>query len=343
MTFDNFLLDTFTDHNGGAHSLPASCSIVPDNPEEAADAVVASHIGTCESYIRDVASLIYLCCNKFQTIEEQTRFSKRLEKLCFLSARDAAAPMRLSSKLSMLKKVGQYADLFCDPRVLPFLAPEHSKLYQLALLFEVLDCDAERFLVELERLGSDFTRDDVIACIGKIKAEVQRKEFSADEPVTGHSEPTPDKQPDAIPIDVIAGVVSASDVRVLRREMADPSEFDRLLPRPVLSEGAALVVLAKLSELSVVETRLTPHFGFGRTAHVFVVGNTTSIDLIDQEVLVVATRGKVDCAIPEAPIPASDNPADVALALFGNAERKFQLFDSSETRVGWETLNWSER
>ena len=330
MTFD-----TVGQRASAAHPVP----VVPDNPEEAADAVVSGHVGTCESYLRHVAGLIYLCCNKFQLVEEQTRFSRRLEKLCFLSARDAAAPMRSSSKLSMLRKIGCYADLFCSPSVLPFLAPEHSKLYQLALLFELVGCNTERFVVELEQLGSDFTRDDAITRIAEIKAEMQPQKSATAEQAADDSDTAPTDN-NAIPIDLIVGTIGAKDARVLRRDMADVAELDRLLPRPDLSQSAALVVLTKLSELSVVETRLAPHFGFSRISHIFLVGNAGAIDLIDQQVLVVTTRGKVSCVVPETVISISDNVADIATVLFGDAERKFHLFDDS--KGGWQALEWND-
>ncbi len=196
-------------------------------------------------------------------------------------------------------------------------------------------------IVELERLGSDFTRDDVIARIAAIKAGTQPQEPAAAQQVEGDLEPSPIKA-ETIPLDLVAGAVSANDVRFLRRDMVDPAEFDRRLPRPILSESAALVVLAKLSELSVVETRLLPHLGFSRVSHLFTVGNASAIDLIDQHVLLVATRGKVGCAVPEAAISPSEDPVDVATALFGNAQTRFQLFGSSENRRGWEALKWKE-
>lgn len=334
-------VSVLVDQDGGAQPSLGTSLIVPDNPEEAADAVVSGHVETCESYIRHVAGLVYLCCNKFQAEDERTRFSKRLEELCFLSARDAAAPERTSSKLSMLKKVGKHADIFCGSRVLPFLAPEHSKLYQLALLLELLECDTDRFVSELSWLGSDFTRDDVIARIAGIKSGAPPQEASAEPNPEEHSASSPVAS-DTTPFDLVAGTVTANDARILRRDPVDPAEWDRLLPRPVLSESAALVIITKLSELSVVEMRLAPHFGFSRIEHIFVVGDAGAIDLIDQQVMVVATRGKTDCAVPETSIPTSDSPCDSAVAFFGNAERKFQLFSGSGVRDGWEALRWNE-
>ncbi|MBE0705021.1 MAG: hypothetical protein IH582_17975 [Afipia sp.] len=315
--------------------------IVPANPEDAANAVVSNNIGTCDSFVRHVAHLIYLCFDRFKSGEDLARFSRQLERRGFLSARDAVAPERTSSKLSMLKKVGKHADIFCDPRVLPFLAPEHSKLYQLALLLELLECSTERFVVELKRLGPDFTRDDVMVRIAEIKADTPPQDTSGESDPAEHSASSP-VAGDTIPLDLVAGTVTANDARILRRDPVDPAEWDRLLPRPNLSESAALVVLTKLSELSVVETRLAPHLGFSRTIHVFAVGDTNAIDLIDQQVMVVATRGKTDCAVPEAPIPTSDSPGDSAVALFGNAERKFQLFSDCDAGSGWKALRWNE-
>jgi hypothetical protein len=48
------------------------------------------------------------------------------------------------STLSMLTKIGQYADVILHERIIPFLQPGYSVLYQLALLIEELEASDEQ-------------------------------------------------------------------------------------------------------------------------------------------------------------------------------------------------------
>lgn len=310
------------------------------SPEDAADAIVAEHTTTCEAFLR-VARLVYVYCNHFQSMDEIVRFARQLEKRRFLSTIDGAAPLRPNGKLSMWKKIGMHADVLASPSVIGFLSPEYSKLYQLATLFELCVCDVDRFVVELERLGSNFTRDDVIVRIKEIKSESSSAASPAggDEAEDEHQSAQGNDQTGP---DLVVSDPSAADLRILRTDPVNPDEFDHQLPRPTLAEHAALIVHTKLKDLSIIETRLLPHLGFSRVSHLLVVGASESVDLLEQQVVLVATRGDASCAIPVSAIAPDISVLDAALTLFADAGTKFQLFGAHTRRPGWDIINWSE-
>jgi hypothetical protein len=77
--------------------------------------------------------------------EKLSRLLNALVEKRVLSKTDAELALTAKkSMFSMLTKIGEYADVILHEKIIPFLQPGYSVLYQLALLIETLEANDEQ-------------------------------------------------------------------------------------------------------------------------------------------------------------------------------------------------------
>lgn len=340
---------------------------VTDDPLISAERVAAIYGKATSNYL-DFAEVFNLCWRRFSANEQKVAFLRRLAELGVISSRDAMVLVRPNGMVSMIKKIGENAHWLRRPEILPSLVPELSKLYQIALLREFLNDDFDLTVSKLQTLEPGYTRDEIIdlraaarACGLEENKARDDDAHSIDEVSTSRDHHGPDESGTMIDranfaaatggtitlsaeaasqrFNLVAVRCASRDLRRLRTDFADANELDRLLPRPPLASLSAAVVVARVSDIAVIETRLLPHLGFGRIEHVFAVGNTTGPDLAHQQIALVSIRG-LPCTSPRDSLSSECSPLELATRLFPQAKTKAQLF--CEPVSGWISFGWSE-
>lgn len=356
------------------HRLSAPPGLSPryevntDDPVEAAERVAAFYGKSTEAYIA-FAEALTIWLQRFPSKEKQIPFLSRLAELRVLCQRDVMVLSRPNGMLSMIKKIGENADWLRHHEMLPILLPEPSKLYQIVLLRDDLGGSFDRSLAALQTLEPGYTRDDIIAlrqdakprnaangtsCSGEGRGAARNASFDDERQDRATIEPSDSgravlaassggtvigSDQNLAGYSLVLADMTPADVRLLRTDFADPNELDRLLGRPPLAPEAAIVVLAKVADISVIETRLLPHLGFRRLAHYFSIGETATPDLANYQMALVALRG-LSCTIPNAPFSPTDSPATLARQLFPLAQNNATIFGAAEP--GWASFGWAE-
>lgn len=365
MAVQNTIADRYLN---SVHSVPSLVyEVVTDNPRISAERVAAFYGRPIATYL-DFAEAFVALWLHFSGKEQQIAFLNRLAELGVISGRDPMVLARPNGMVSMIKKIGENVHWLRRSEILPLLVPEPSKLYQIVLLREVLNDDFDLTVSKLRTLEPGYTRDEIIAlrlfanAFGSAEQNAHKGDthdtenlgVSDDSRAPDVSSVAP-RQPlsaaangDTVTrseeiasqtFNLIAVRCDSRDLRRLRTDFADANELDRLLPRPPLASLSALVVAARVSDISVIETRLLPHLGFSRIDHVFAVGNATGPDLAHQQVALVSIRG-LPCTSPHDSLSSEYSPLELATRLFPQAKSKALLF--CEPASGWASFGWSE-
>lgn len=365
MAVQNTIADRYLN---SVHSVPSLVyEVVTDDPRISAERVAAFYGRPTATYL-DFAEAFVACWLHFSGKEQQIAFLDRLAELGVISGRDAMVLARPNGMVSMIKKIGENVHWLRHAEVLPFLVPEPSKLYQIVLLREILNGDVDLIVSKLRTLEPGYTRDEIIALrpLASTFGPTKRRTLvgvssGSDEPgksYDNHGSDTPittlgralsagangntvTRSPEiaARTFDLIAVRCDSRDLRRLRTDFANANELDRLLPRPPLASLSAVVVFARVTDISVIENRLLPHLGFSRIDHVFAVGSPTGPDLADQQIALVSIRG-LPCTLPREVLSTESSPLEMATRLFTKTKSKAQIF--GDPASGWTSFGWSE-
>jgi hypothetical protein len=306
-------------------------------------------------------------------IEAVTAFLAPLVQAKVLSLNEARLGLA-SPKLSMLCKIGEYADRLRHPTLLSYFLETgcygHTQVYQVAVLLDQTgDEQGEEArvpqLVDMLRQKQVETRQDMLRLTRELK---RAKLGSASTDLVSGARPTDlvsiDEGDDefrpgdvfrdtaAVEIDrdfdLILAIPGPSDLRKLQGYYEGP------LPRclrtgQIIAESSALVVIAALADLPVVCNRLLPFCGFGGVSPRVLLGRPPlGPEITDEQVIIVAERGPSEraCLSDIAWMSPEEllNPTSLAARLISDAVKKLRLF-ASETTDGWQCVvgddNWS--
>jgi hypothetical protein len=332
-----------------------------DDPLVLADRVLQLQRAAAGNTIQ-ACSVIVEATSRFGTYGERfDRFVGRLSSSGFLSPRDVVAPLRPGGKLSMLRKVGEHAGPLQRGDILPLLVPGYSVLYQVALLLEEIPGDDVARIDQLrdiltaviDRTERDLLREDVIAARSALKKGT---------PVANGDDGAPPSEDDTnelkgvtnLPtemndaplseiVDLIFAILDKATLRLIGQDYAESAVFEKYLPSPLMRADSALVVVIPLAGLTVVQSKLLPHFGFERASQILLMRNPSGPNIITEMVCVVAQRGALHGHVPDLFNELGDMPLDagIADALFPNARFKCELF-TERPMPGYTTINWSE-
>jgi hypothetical protein len=190
-------------------------------------------------------------------------------------SRSEARLGKASPKLSKLTTIGQNAEMLRDEQVFRYLAPGYTLIYQVTVLYSVMDGDEAHRLDELVReldALSPLSRERLIARTDEIKrakkgasalpsiSDAEDRRTGSDVDTTASHDHklvllTPDRQCDFW--------------RLSEDYVADPKFLS--LANKLLAEDAVAVVIAKLADIPLIENRLLPILGFSYVSQVCLV------------------------------------------------------------------------
>jgi hypothetical protein len=262
-----------------------------------------------------------------------------------------------SPKLSKFGAIGQNAEVLCHERVFQYLPPGYTLIYQVTVLYGVLDGDdAHRFeqlVRELDAL-SPLSRERLIARTDEIK---RAKKGASTLPSTSRA----GRETAAADLDPVASLGAQYKLALITPDaqrdfwrlsedyVAEP-EFLRLA-RELLAEEAVAVVIAQLADIPLIENKLLPILGFSYVSQVCLVRVPMHADVTGAEVLIVAHRKQTDFTTHFTWLAASE-ALDARAAverLIPDTGKKLHLFASEESHQpsdGWLSVvgkaNWGQ-
>lgn len=270
---------------------------------------------------------------------------------------------RAAPKLSKLIKIGDQADLLRRTEIFPFLGPSYTTIYHVTVLFEKLPKgDEEQTIKELERIlakcPGELSRDYLIEETSRLKKGLKPKRSAA----TGVTAARVSGEPPAAqkPRDLIAAgeefdllvlTPREKDLAHLRADYSDGSTLARCLPlHRLTAHDAAAIIMARMSDVPVIEDKLLPLCGFRRLSRVLLVQRPTCPDVTDAEVMITAEHGEMRLNPPEDGNWFDDaGPIDslaIAARLFPATSRRLHVFAPAQAD-GWHCLvgdgSWAER
>jgi hypothetical protein len=247
-----------------------------------------------------------------------------------------------ASKASMLRKIGQNADVLLDDRVFKHLRPGRSLLYHVILLHEALPgTESEKF----EKIAELFEAEGQISrkfLIDQTKLAEQSKEPPKD------GTPDPWEKDFHEPIDLVFVDLDKRDARKLNEVHQGLEEPRWARVHEVISKEAVAIVHARVSDLPVIEDKLLSRCGFGSISKVLLVHDPLEPDVTDAEIVVVAVNGSDDRAhCSEFSWSANGEAIDPVLLaerLVPDSSGRLELFAKAQ-RDGWLCIvgdaNWS--
>ncbi|MCS3687485.1 hypothetical protein ABIF07_005488 [Bradyrhizobium elkanii] len=321
-------------------------SVNPVLPGKTDPAAFAAHIAGCvRSGVRAEIHAYVLVVDGLRAYEGDPTLSERFLRALVVENLIPKRSARLGldkSKVSMLRKIGNSAELLLDYRIFKYLRPGRSLLYHVVLLYEALPgTHAERIslLVALFESEGQVSRRFLID-------QIKRAEIAAQHPKAEERDPW-QGETTFESFDLILGTVGPREARRLSEDPADR------LPRcqrvhEHISEDSVFVGIARLADLMAVESKLLPGCGFGAISRVFLLREPVEPNVTDAQVIVVAMRGNSDRVrlndCEWLPPDARLDPVALALRLFPDAKNKLHLFAHADT-AGWCSIvgeaNWS--
>ena len=301
-------------------------------------------------------------------VEALTAFLNPLVEAKVLSQNEARLGLA-SPKLSRLCKIGKYADRLRHEEVVRYFLETgcsgHTLIYQFAVLLDESPADqgeeerVQKLVATLRRKEIE-TRQGMLRLTRDVKDA--KRSPSAIDPISvepngidsgtgeGPSELGTTVAKDlSRGFDLILATLTRSHSRKLRENWEGP-----LLPRclwthKIVAERAVLVVVATLSDLPAIETKLLSYCGFGGVApRVWLPHLRADPEITGAQVVVIAECGSGDRArLSEIVWLREDEPIEpfaLAARLVPDATKRLNLFASTKAD-GWHGLidedNWS--
>jgi hypothetical protein len=264
---------------------------------------------------------------------------------------------RAAPKLCKLIKIGEHADLLQRKEIIPFLEPGYTTLYQLVVLAEELPKDKEQRVTELLRIlancRGEVSRDFLIEETRRRKQARRAAKRVAAARITGEpsdAQTLPPLIEAGQQFELVLLTPGERDLARLRADYADGSTLERCLPQlKRIEHSAAVVIVARISDMPLLANVLLPLCGFPRLSRVLLARQPTSPDVTEAEIFVTAERGEIGLSAPEDARWLDDaDPIDsaaIAARLFPAASRRLHVFASAQT-AGWRCLvgddSWAE-
>jgi hypothetical protein len=338
--------------------------LLPSESGLEAEAVAAEEATKVVQGLRDgVEAVIAACATAHATVERfkgnraaVDQFVRVLADENVLSKAEARVGAD-SPKLSKLRKVGQYARTLQRTEVLAYLQPGYTILYQVALLYETLEGDEEsrtnRLVQLLRACDGELTREYLSSATKDVKRaqkRAQADELTVEEDGPGSDEDahssTDEKHIEQY--DLLLLTPSRRDIQGLQRDYADHRDLPRCLRlHEKISERAAVVVTADLTDLPIIAGKLLPCCGFKRISRVFLTHPPKNAEVTNAKIVIAAERGSKEPILAGFDIWSADPgeivPNLLATQLHAAADKKLHAF-ASEPSEGWASIigdsNW---
>jgi hypothetical protein len=274
-----------------------------------------------------------------------------------IMSRSEARLGKASPKLSKFKAIGQKAEMLRDERVFRYLTPGYTPIYQVTVLYSVLDGDEvyrfDQLVRELAAL-SPLSRDGLIARTAEIKrakrgaSTLPSISIAGDRPAGSEADPTASVAAD---FQVVLLTPDRSrDFWKLSEDYTTDPKFLRI-GSELLAEDAVAVVIARLADIPVIENRLLSILHFSYVSQVCLVRMPSHPDVTGAEVLIIAHRKQTDFTANFTWVATSEelDVKAVVERLLPDAGKKLHLFASEESggsSAGWVSVvgdqNWGQ-
>jgi hypothetical protein len=254
-------------------------------------------------------------------------------------SRSEARLGKASPKLSKLTTIGQNAEMLRDEQVFRYLAPGYTLIYQVIVLYSVLDGDeAHRFdqlVGELAAL-SPLSRERLSARTEEIKRAKKSAPALPSISDARNNRAGDDVGPIAsLGADYKVVLLTPDLARDLWRLSEDCSEDPNFvrLGSELLVEDAVAVVTARVTDLPLIENRLLPILGFSYASQVCLVRIPLHADVTGAEVIIIAHRKETAFTANFTWIADGEelDAKAVVERLLPDAGKKLHLFASEET------------
>jgi hypothetical protein len=271
------------------------------------------------------------------------KFRQALADQNVLPRRSARLGNVEKGKFSMLKKIGENAGLLLDDQIFGFLEAGYSVLYHVVRLYEELPGDHQARLAELAKRFSPqggLTRDFLIEQIDLATKPANDNE--PDAPLPWADETTKPA------FELVLMTPSNGHMRRLREDYVGRLPlWGRIYDR--VSTDAIGVVVARVSDLPIIERKLLPGCGFAGIAQVFLLHEPLSSDVTQAEVVVLARRQpSTQDESPQLQWMPKGQAVDLtalSTVFAPGAQQKLHLFATSASD-GWQSIvgeaNWSD-
>jgi hypothetical protein len=257
-----------------------------------------------------------------------------------------------SPKLTMLCKIGEYADRLRHHEIVRYFLQTgsygYTNLFQFAVLFDQTPADQEdeariQLLVDKLRHNQVTSRQGLLRLTREMK---QATRDTASDLVGAFRDNVATQIGQGF--DLLLSAPPGLAVRKLHEDYAD------WLPRclrigELMASDAVLVVVVSVSDLPVTVNKLLPGCGFeGIPPRVFLIRSPVDPEVTGEQVVIVAERGSVEQArlsnIRWLPHDEPIDPFALAGRLVPDAKKKLNLFASAQTD-GWCSIigeaNWN--
>jgi hypothetical protein len=244
-----------------------------------------------------------------------------------------------SPKLVKLRKIGERGDLLLDDRVLPFLTPGYSTAYQTTVLCNHLPkADREetidKLLSTFKAMGPAVTRKGLIGATrdAKVKPLADKK---VDEK-RSNMPPRP-TMGDVIAagerFNLLAMTLHGEDLRLFTADFPNPDALAEEMPlADLLEQDAAVVVFARIIDLPVIAEKVPLITGVRRISRVILLRQPASSDVTEAQVVVIAERGDVTCALPQnCEFLAATDTSAILAELFPQWTKTLHVFAREQT------------
>ncbi len=274
-----------------------------------------------------------------------------------IMSRSEARLGKASPKLCKFKTIGQKAAMLRDERIFRYLTPGYTLIYQVTVLYGVLDGDEvhrfDQLVRELAAL-SPLSRERLIARTEEIKRA--KRGASALPSISAAGDHPAGSDPDPISnlgTDYQVLLLTpdrARDFWTLSEDHATEPKFLRIGSQ-LVTEDAVAVVTARLADIPIIENRLLPILGFSYVSQVCLIRMPSHADVTSAEVLVIAHRKQTDFTANFTWIADSEelDAKAVVERLIPDAGKKLHLFASEKSggsSAGWLSVvgdaNWGQ-
>jgi len=249
-----------------------------------------------------------------------------------------------SSKLSKLRKIGDYAELLCRDEIMEHLEPGYTINYHVTLLYDALPGDQDarvKRLVQIFEAEGGLSREFLIQQTRLAEqAACSQANPEADLNSVGAFEE--DRE-----FDLILLTPTRRDLQRLGGDYAGEVPWC-LRVHDIVTAKAVAMVIASLADFPTIANKLLPSCGFEKISNVFLVREPIDADVTGAQVIVIAER-RVDgdqnrefCWLPHG---ESFDDSYLASRLVPNAKNKLHAF-APATSEGWCSIigeaNWSQ-
>lgn len=257
-----------------------------------------------------------------------------------------------ASKISVYRKVCQHAEMLTNFG--HHLDPSLYIYYDTARLYEMVGEDDRKLEGHLKAMAPlGISRESLQQAIREEKLGKQRAagngagavvQADASSPTSPHAQALLSTRE----FSLVLATPSAADLRLIRRDMADPSAKTPRCMRvhECMSDTAVLLAVSSVIDLPTVAQRLLPYCGFSEASHVFLLDDPQEHEVTKCRALLIARRGQYEVPIARIRDAITNQLSAVGLAeLFATGDDgRLHLF-ADEAATGWTTFvgreNWS--